>query len=329
MKPGRSALRPLVPLIAVLPLGCGHVQARKDESLREAVHEASLDKVQKAIRAGANPNAPIDGGRTSPFLIAIADRSAEPGARKGIIEALLRAGADPSWRQKDGMDALYVAANASDAELCARFCKAGLSPVRPAFRGYSALHIAASRGATECIAAMAPFVPKDQIDAVSASRPYSDSALGLACSFGHLEAAKALLDSGADPNFRPDPGTSPLVTATVSHQIAAAELLLSRGAKVDLPMRNGATALAFASLNGDLDLMRLLIAHGADLDHPNKQGFTAMMDAAEKGHHDAVELLLKAGARADLRSKEGLTAADYEKARPSGLFGPARGAASE
>ena len=323
MAADRLMARLALPVIGITVMSCSHFQARKDQALIEGIKAGPLAKVQAALKSGANPNASAFGGSSNPLLYAIASNKSDPGSRKAIIESLLSTGADPALRQKDGMDALYIAANMGDVDLCERFCKMGLSPVRPAFKGVSALQIAAVGGDVKCIAAMLPSIHQGQIDTPSTGEGHSDSALGFACANGQLEVATLLLDHGANPNFQGQQSLNPLISASISGNHELVELLLSRGAKVDLPFRNGGTALAIASLNGNLDIMKVLIAHGANVDHQNKSGVTPMMDAAKEGHRDAVELLVKAGARAGIRDNKGLTAADYEKRRESTPSGPA------
>ncbi len=302
-----------LPVIGITAMGCGHLQARKDQALIEGIKADSLVKVQAALKSGASPNASAFGGSSTPLLCAIASNKSDPASRKAIIEALLNAGADPSLRQKDGMDALYIAADVGDSDLCGRLCKMGLSPVRPAFKGISALQIAAIGGDVNCISEMIPHLGPGQIDSPATGKQTSDSALGFACANGRLEAATLLLDHGANPNFQGQESLNPLISASIVGNRELVELLLSRGAKVDLPFQNGGTALALASLNGNVDIMKVLIAHGANVDHQNKGGVTPMMDAAKMGHRDAVELLVKAGARVDIRDNKGLTAKDHEK----------------
>lgn len=318
MKLKRPRASLALPVIAITALGCGYFQSQKDRALEAAIRSGSLEAVQHALIQGANPNATLDEGAARPLLLAIVGNGSVSQTRKAIIEALLHAGANPSEQQRDGMDALYLAANGGDADLCARFCRVGVSPTRPAFRGVSAWQAAAINGSAASLLAMLPYIPKSQIDTVSTYKEHGNSALGFACGMGHQEAAELLLDHGANPDCLSASGFTPLQDVAMGGDQVLAESLLEHGAKVDFPFRNGATALAFASLDGHLEVMRVLIAHGADINHRNKHGVTPVMDAAMEGHQDAVDLLLKAGARSDIRSDKGLTATDYEKQRESG-----------
>jgi ankyrin repeat protein len=96
--------------------------------------------------------------------------------------------------------------------------------------------------------------------------------LGLACFFGHVEAARLLVDRGADPNTlarNEHIQAGPLHSASASENKGAetryelCELLLDRGADPNLEQGGGFTALDAARQNGDERLERLLLDRGA------------------------------------------------------------------
>ena len=96
--------------------------------------------------------------------------------------------------------------------------------------------------------------------------------LGLACFFGHVEAARLLLDRGADPNTlarNEHIQAGPLHSAVASEgkppetRYELAELLLDRGADPNLEQGGGFTALDAARQNGDERLEQLLLDRGA------------------------------------------------------------------
>ncbi len=99
---------------------------------------------------------------------------------------------------------------------------------------------------------------------------------------GHIDAATALLDAGADVNqVSPGDKTSPLLMAIINGHFDLANLMIERGADVKLASDNGATPL-YAVLNvqwapkalypqpraytqqkmSHLDLMKVLIDQG-------------------------------------------------------------------
>jgi ankyrin repeat protein len=96
--------------------------------------------------------------------------------------------------------------------------------------------------------------------------------LGLACFFGHLEAARLLLERGADVNAL---STNEHVQTAAIHAAAAAtgdettrfelvKLALEHGADPNLPQGGGFRAIDAARQNGDARVEQLLLEHGAE-----------------------------------------------------------------
>ncbi len=96
--------------------------------------------------------------------------------------------------------------------------------------------------------------------------------LGLACFFGHVEAARLLLERGADVNAL---SRNEHIQTAAIHAAAAAEgtdeatryelveLALEHGADPDLPQGGGFRAIDAARQNGDRRVESLLLEHGA------------------------------------------------------------------
>ena len=96
--------------------------------------------------------------------------------------------------------------------------------------------------------------------------------LGLACFFGHVEAARLLLDRGADPNSlarNEHVQAGPLHSASASEnkgpetRYELCELLLDHGADPNLEQGGGFTVRDAARQNGDERLEELLLTRGA------------------------------------------------------------------
>ena len=93
------------------------------------------------------------------------------------------------------------------------------------------------------------------------------TALHLAIFGGQEEAARLLLEHGADPNAlstNEAVRVPPLGTAAFVRSVPLARLLLDSGANVNGCGDGGFTALHSAAQNGDEDFARLLLERGAD-----------------------------------------------------------------
>ena len=121
--------------------------------------------------------------------------------------------------------------------------------------------------------------------------------LMLACENGHVDAARALLDKGADISFADGKGRTPLYAACwggdadMRPHVDVARLLLERGADVNQAKNDGTTALYLACQNGHVDTARLLLEHGAAFDRADMSGTTPLSIAKRNDHLAVVELI--------------------------------------
>ena len=122
--------------------------------------------------------------------------------------------------------------------------------------------------------------------------------LGLACFFGRLEAARLLLDAGAEVNSasRNNQKVMPLHSAAASRSLEIARLLLDAGADPNARQNSDETPLQEAAANGQVALAELLLKHGAVIDAENTRGETALSLAQKAGHTEMVEFLQSHGA---------------------------------
>ncbi len=117
--------------------------------------------------------------------------------------------------------------------------------------------------------------------------------LGLACFFGHLEAADYLVRAGASVNTpsNNELHAAPLQSAVAGGHAPIVRMLLKSGAQPNVRERGGGTPLHTAATNGDTESIQLLILAGADLHLRNDAGKRPVDLAEAKGHSRAVEIL--------------------------------------
>ena len=127
---------------------------------------------------------------------------------------------------------------------------------------------------------------------------------------GDLEAVRALLDAGANPNARCHAVDMTVVFLAI--QRADAEMVrLLHGFGADLRSASGRPLLhAQASAFDDNPLIALLVELGLQPDEQDDAGWTALHHAASVGYTRNVEILLESGANPQVATAHGLTAAD-------------------
>lgn len=244
-------------------------------ALHWASYHENLDAVTSLLAAGADPGAKTDLGVTP----------LSPAAQNGnpeVTRLLLEAGADPGATLRSGETLVMTAALSGNPEVVRLLLEAGADPNAAGVRGQTALMWAAGEGHTEAVSLLLKHGA--EVDAAtevrhqymktekaqesnSAYHVWVDmgghTALFFAARAGHLEAARALIEAGADVDHLAAFGITPTIMAIHGGNDALVSLLLDRGAD---PNRStaGYQALHAAILHGKSSIARLLLDHGAD-----------------------------------------------------------------
>jgi ankyrin repeat protein len=111
----------------------------------------------------------------------------------------------------------------------------------------------------------------------------------LAAEVNNLDAIKALVEAGADPNIATESGTTALMMAS--------------GAGTDVQRAREPEERATV-----VQTARYLVEHGADVNKPGQFGWTALHAAAYQGLNDEIEFLVSKGANIDQKDEFGQTA---------------------
>ena len=114
----------------------------------------------------------------------------------------------------------------------------------------------------------------------------------IAIEYGHPEAAKLLVDNGANVNAQFFEHGTPLMEAVKYDFSDLVEYLLEHGADVHGKSIYGLTALHVAAKTGNVAIMKRLLAAGADKDAVNAMKQKPIDVAASEGNPPAFRLLL-------------------------------------
>jgi uncharacterized protein len=124
--------------------------------------------------------------------------------------------------------------------------------------------------------------------------PDGFTALHLAAFFGHEDAARALLEHGADPNVvarHESLRVAPLHSAAAGAHSSIVQLLLDAGADANARQEGGFTPLHSAAQNGDRESAEALLRHGADPAAATDEGKTSADLAAAAGHDELADFV--------------------------------------
>lgn len=318
-----------------------------------AAHGNDLQMAEILLRVGANARTANRYGVT-PLSEAATYGSA------ALVEALLKAGADPNTlRTERGETVLMTASRAGNADAVKVLLEHGADGnAKESFRGQTALMWAAAENHADVVRLLIghgadPKVHSSDRDttppklmAGTPAAPISRgglTALVFAARQGSMEAAKALLEGGAEINETDADGHTPLLIAILNNHDDLAQMLIDQGADVNLADKDGRTPLFTAVDQHDvdwsdrpfvketdklssLDVIKSLVGHGAQVnaqltaasiikkaaqDSPDRTisaGGTAFMRAARSGDVEVMRYLLDHGANPKLSNKDGANA---------------------
>ncbi len=180
-----------------------------------------------------------------------------------------------------GLSAVLRAAYAGKQELVQVLLEAN-----PALDVFDAAAVGRTRGLEELLA------PDTEL--VRSWSPDGFTPLHLAAFFGQEDAARLLLEHGADANVvarHESLKVTPLHSAAAGSHSSIVRLLLEAGADPNARQEGGYTPLHAAAQNGDRESAEALLNAGADAAATTEAGQTAADLAAAAGHDDLADFV--------------------------------------
>ncbi|EXK43271.1 hypothetical protein FOMG_05903 [Fusarium oxysporum f. sp. melonis 26406] len=183
--------------------------------------------------------------------------------------------------------------------------RSGANPRMPGYNGDTPLHLAAILGDVEIVERILEYGVDIDILNRNVGVPLEE-----AVRHSRESASMKLLESGTVDTGGENSRTAHTETSSVSN-LAPMETLIEKGAKADFPDINGQTALMEASKRGHNRIDELLLENQSNVDQQDHKGDTALMKACIGDHADVIELLVAANARLDIENDKGDTALDH------------------
>ena len=253
-------------------------------------HEAVVEVL---LEAGASPT--VGEGDEDHTLATVCEVHPTPG----IVRRLVEAGADVNAWDEDGYPSIVYASERGDLALMKVLVELGADVRATTENEKTAMHEAASAEVVRWLAARGASVQGDGVN---------DSPLQRACAYGRVDAVRALIELGADVNYKGrEPatayrhrGVALRYAVQFDHPEIAVEmtrLLLAAGADVKAVDDDGQTPLHWVWHPACVDL---LLAAGADLEARHGKGMTPICVAASDLPHRSKVVLRMADRGADL-----------------------------
>ena len=244
----RAAIPIVVVLVAAVIFGATVREALAFTwgDFADLCRNSSAEELEAVLKRENVSISAVQDDKTSLLMVA-----AKVTPNPDVIQALVRLGADPNAKDKDGWTALMFAArDNSNPEVIVALVKAGADPNARNGDGMTALMFAAGKNSNPEVITTLVKADADP----NARNENGDTALMLAAGINsNPEVIAALVKAGADPNARDKDGWTALMRAARDNsnpEVIAA--LVKAGADPEEQNSEGCRAIDYAVKNSDL-----------------------------------------------------------------------------
>lgn len=287
----------------------------RHDLLMAAAQGGEVELVQTALAMGISPTAADTAGNTALMAAATA---AEADV---IVGMLLRKGANPAARNRQGICAAMLAASSGNAEACRML--GGRADIAPDKAGRSLLVYAAAGGSRNLVSELlqqgASAEELNRLPLRTAiAAGHTAAALELAATLPqlprhelHAIPIKTLNDAIAFTTFLTERCTNSSDRAIAESLLNQILLAAKEPQTLSAPSRDhrGKTPLQNAIIGKFRSFIIYLLEAGADVNARDQHGQTALMTAVESGGYETIKILLRAGADPNIMDSHGYTAA--------------------
>lgn len=262
--------------------------------------------VMQLLKAGANPNATDEVGRTALLLNAMCNGSTSNAT------TLLKKGADVNASMNNGLTSLFSACmNSRSPEFIKLLLVHGANP-----------NTSALNGSTPLIEAAKEYQDLEVIDLllkhgadINAETFNGSTAFSQACAWNDsIKVIDRLYIAGGGENRRLNElgySRTPIMSVAIDGSPEVLQYLIEIGADVNLSDDRGNTALMLASKWNTPEIVKRLLEAGADLEARDNQGATALLLSCKYNDARMISTLLSAGAEPRATDFEGFGYEEY------------------
>ncbi|XP_039108935.1 2-5A-dependent ribonuclease isoform X2 [Hyaena hyaena] len=276
----------------------------EDNQLMKAVTKEDIKLVQQLLEGGADVNFQEKEWGWSPLHTAVQN------GQEDIVDLLLRYGANPCLRKKNGATPFIIAGIGGNVKLLELLLSKGAEVNECDANGFTAFMEAAVKGKIEALRFLYKCganvnLSRKTKEVQKRLRKGGATALMDAAENGHVDALKILLEEmGADVKACDNMGRNALIYALRNSDHRNVEvitrLLLDHGADVNVRGEKGKTPLIMAVEKKHLGLVQMLLEQEhIEINDTDSEGSTALLLAVQLNLIGIAQLLCEKGASTD------------------------------